>query len=199
LELTVACVLRSGGPYHAAHVKGIAAQVAHWLPDARMVCLSDVPVPCERVRMESGWPGWWSKIELFDHFKGRTLFLDIDTVIINGPAHLVTGAFTMIRNWVYTDLTASGVMSWEGDYSHIARAFEKDTERVMSQYVTREQWGDQAFITEHAGEVQRFPDGEIASYKFNRLRLQPRRGSIVAFNNNCLPWKGPDWAKKWWA
>ncbi len=31
----------------------------------RFVCLSDVDVPCERIFLKHGWPGWWSKVELF--------------------------------------------------------------------------------------------------------------------------------------
>lgn len=200
MELTVACVLRSGGQYTAEHVRGLMAQAAHWLPGARFACLSDMPVPCERVSLEAGWPGWFSKIELFDHFKGRTLYLDLDTVIIADPKPLVTGAFTMIRNWVYPQLMASGVMSWDGDYSHITRAFEPVAERVMAEYVTRDQWGDQAFIAEHAGNVQCFPPGAIASYKIHRLRgpRPPKYTTIVAFNGTHVPWKGPNWARKWW-
>lgn len=200
MDLTVACVLRSGGQYTAEHVRGLMAQAAHWLPGARFACLSDMPVPCERVPLEAGWPGWWAKVALFDHFKGRTLYLDLDTVIIADPKPLVTGAFTMIRNWVYPQLMASGVMSWDGDYSHITRAFEPVAERVMAEYVTRDQWGDQAFIAEHAGNVHCFPPGSIASYKIHRLRgpRPPKYTTIVAFNGTHVPWKGPNWARKWW-
>ena len=74
--LTVACVLRSGGAYGPQHVAGLQAQVAHWLPRASFVCLSDVPVPCERIALQSAWPGWWAKMELFRHLTGRTLYLD---------------------------------------------------------------------------------------------------------------------------
>jgi hypothetical protein len=199
-ELTVACVLRSGGAYRAEHVAGLQAQVRHFMPGARFVCLSDVPVPCERVALESGWPGWWAKVELFRHFGGRTLYLDLDTVIVDDPAWLVTGRFTMIRNWVYPSLFASGVMSWFGDYSHIARAFEPVAERVIAEYVTREQWGDQAWIAENAGDVRAFPPGAIASYKVHRLNglKPPKYTTIVAFNGVCPPWDGPAWARRWW-
>jgi hypothetical protein len=201
--LTVACVLRSGGHYRPGHVAGLRAQVEHFLPDARFVCLSDMQVDCERIQFESGWPGWWSKISLFDHFKGRTLYLDLDTVIVKDPDPLVTGAFTMIRNWVYPSLLCSGVMSWDGDYSHITRAFEPVAERVMAEYVTRNQWGDQAFIAEQAGNVHSFPPGEVASFRFQRLRQvspPPKNARIVAFNGTHMPWHvGPPWARKWWA
>jgi hypothetical protein len=196
----VACVLRSGGQYGPDHVRGLAKQVSHYMPQARFACLSDVDVPCERVALETTWPGWFSKIELFRHFRGRTLYLDLDTVLLGDASHLVSGEFTMIRNWVYQDLLASGVMAWDGDYSHIADAFEPIADRVMAEYVTLEKWGDQAFIAEHAGNVKAFPPGAIASYRFNRLRgpKPPKYATIVAFNGSCVPWRGPNWARKWW-
>lgn len=198
--LTVACVLRSGGQYRAEHVRGLMAQVAHWLPEARFVCLTDMAVSCESVPLKAGWPGWWAKIELFDHFKGRTLYLDLDTVIVGDPKPLITGAFLMIRNWAYPELMASGVMAWDGDYSHICRAFEPVAEQVMRDYVTCAQWGDQAFIAEQAGNVQGFPVGTIVSFKLHRLHgpKPPKYATIVAFNATHVPWKGPSWARRWW-
>jgi hypothetical protein len=198
--LTVACVLRSGGVYRPEHVAGLHAQVRRWLPGARFVCLADTPLPCECIRLESDWPGWWAKLELFEHFKGRTLYLDLDTVIVDDPAPLVTGAFTMIRNWIYPHLFASGVMAWDGNYSRITRAFEKVAAETMRDYVTTEQWGDQAFIAEQAGEVQGFPAGEVASFRFHARRGRcPAGARIVAFNGTHLPWHGPAWARNWWS
>jgi hypothetical protein len=201
VDLTVACVLRSGGAYRAEHVAGLMAQVQHWMPGVRFVCLSDVPVPCERAQMASAWPGWWSKVELFRHFSGRTLYLDLDSVIVNDPAPLVTDAFAMIRNWNAPALFASGVMAWDGDYSHITDAFEPVARAVMATYVTQEKWGDQAFIAEHAGNVQAFPDGAVASYRYQAVnwRYPPRGMRIVAFNGTHPPWNGPRWARRWWA
>lgn len=203
--ITVACVLRSGGAYGQEHVAGLARQVAHWMPGARFACLSDVPVPCERVPMQTTWPGWWAKVELFRHFRERTLYLDLDSVIVGDPVPLVTGRFTMIRNWVYPGLLASGVMSWQGDYGHIAGAFELVTERIMAEYVTRERWGDQAFIAEQAAaggeEVDTFEANSVASFRYQRLRYAmgpPRRARVVAFNADCPPWNGPPWARRWW-
>lgn len=204
--LTVVCVLRSGGLYGPRHVDGLRAQVQHWMPAARFVCLSDMPVRCDRVALQSDWPGWWAKIELFRHFTGRSLFLDLDTVLLGDPTPLVTGQFLMIRNWKAPQLRASGVMSWQGDYGHITRAFAPIADRVMPSYRTSRQWGDQAFIAERAGPVAVFPAGAIVSYRY---QLAPRGHThvppppparIVAFNGTHLPWAegAPEWARKWW-
>jgi hypothetical protein len=201
--LTVACVLRSGGAYGPKHVDGLRAQVAHWMPGVRFVCLSDVPVDCERIPLQSNWPGWWAKIELFRHLTGRTLFLDLDTVLVADPTPLVTGHFRMIRNWKNPRLFCSGVMSWEGDYGNIAKAFERVAEDVMARYITSTQWGDQAFIAERAWDVRPFPSLSIVSYRYQMvpkgLTQEPPAGArIVAFNGTHLPWNGPPWASKWW-
>ena len=204
-RLTVACVLRSGGIYGPQHVDGLGAQVAHWLPEARFVCLSDMPVDCKRIPLQTDWPGWWAKIELFRHLTGRTLYLDLDSVIVADPAPLVTGQFLMIRNWVLPRLLASGVMSWDCDYGHIASAFEPMAADVMAGYTTCAQWGDQAFIAERAGDVQAFPDGAVVSYRYQlarrgRVHAPPPSARLVAFNGTHLPWAdgAPEWARKWW-
>jgi len=196
----VACVLRSGGAYRPEHVGGLKAQVSHWLPGERFVCLSDMEVDCERVPLETGWPGWWAKVELFRHFKGRTLYLDLDTVLVGDPEPLLTGEFLMCRNWVYPQLLTSAVMAWDGDYSHIADEFGPVAERVMAEYVTCERWGDQAWIAERAGDARAFPDGSILSYRFslNERQPPPPDARIVAFNGTHLPWNGPQWARRWW-
>lgn len=203
MDLTVACVLRSGGQYNAGHVAGLMAQVEHWLPGARFVCLSDVPVPCDRVALTSDWPGWWAKLELFQHFKGRTLYLDLDTVIVANPARLVTGRFTMIQNWLRKELRCSGVMAWSGDYEHITKNFRPVADRVMAEYVTSERWGDQAFIAERAGRVTTFPPGTILSYRYQQPKFRngnPQPAArIIAFNGTCPPWDAPqEWARRWW-
>lgn len=197
--MTVACVLRSGGKYEPRHVAGLAKQVNHYMPQARFVCLSDVSVPCERVPLATDWPSWWAKIELFRHFKGPTLYLDLDTVMQKDCTSLVGSRLRMIRNWVYPELLASGVMSWTGDYSSIADKFESVKDRVIKTYVTRERWGDQAFIAENS-DAEGFEPGLIVSYKYQVMRKSRlmHDAHIVAFNNDTLPWDGPDWARKWW-
>lgn len=206
MGLTVACVLRSGGQYDESHVEGLARQVAHYMPAAHFVCLSDASVSCDRVPLVSDWPGWFAKIELFEAFKGRTLYLDLDTVLVADPTSMLTGEFQMCRNWRHPHLMTSAVMAWDGDYSHITRAFAEVSDQVMRDYVTLEQWGDQAFIAEQAGEVKAFVPGDVVSYRLQmldrkqreRMTEPPAGAKIVAFNCNCLPWDGPEWARQWW-
>jgi hypothetical protein len=176
------------------------------MPGVNFVCLSDIDVPCDRIPLATDWPTWWAKCELFEAFKGRTLFFDLDTVLVADPTSMMTGDFQMCRNWRHPHLMTSAVMAWDGDYSHITRAFAEVSERVMREYVTIEKWGDQAFIAEHAGEVKAFADGDVVSYRLQMLDRKGRKRmddppagtKIVAFNASCPPWNGPEWARRWW-
>src|SRR4051812_39102361 len=84
--LTVACVYRSGGrQYSSRYVDVLQSMVARHLSlPHRFVCLTDVTdVGCERIPLETDWPGFYAKIELFRPglFHGPVLYLDLDTVI----------------------------------------------------------------------------------------------------------------------
>jgi hypothetical protein len=83
--LTVACVYRSGGRlYSERYVENLSRMVARYLSlPHRFVCLSDVDVPCERIPLVTGWPGYFSKLELFRPglFPGPVLYFDLDTII----------------------------------------------------------------------------------------------------------------------
>lgn len=209
--LTVACVLRSGGEYGPRHVRALADQVAHFMPGTRFACLSDQEVPgVECLPLQFMWPGWWSKVELFDHFKGRTLYLDLDTVVLGDLAPLVDGKFRMClhpKAISHTDprrVWLSPIMSWDGDYSQIPFAFEQMGARVMATYTTAEQWGDQAFIAERAtllGSVGDFPPRAIAHYRYDcagRTAVPPRALAVV-FAAPHRPWNVPQaWARRWW-
>ena len=48
-NLTVACVLKTGGCYNAEYVRRLKCGVDAHLRGHRFVCLSDTDVPCERI------------------------------------------------------------------------------------------------------------------------------------------------------
>lgn len=213
-QLTVACVLRSGGEYGPRHVQVLAAQVAHFMPGTRFACLTDVDVPgVECLPLQFMWPGWWSKVELFDHFKGRTLYLDLDTLVLGNLAPLAAagdGQFRMClhpKPISHTDarrVWLSPIMSWQGDYSQIPFAFEQMGQRVMATYTTPEQWGDQAFIAERAallGPIVDFPARAVAHYRYDCTggRTPPARALALVFAAPHRPWTVPQaWARRWW-
>ena len=89
--MRIVTVLKSRGTFgpsefQPVHVKALQRQVEKWAPFAQFTCLSDVPVEgVECVPLKRNWPGWWSKLELFDpELGGDFLFTDLDTLIV-GP------------------------------------------------------------------------------------------------------------------
>lgn len=208
--LTVACVLRSGGEYQPHHVQVLARQVAHHMPGARFACLTDLDAieGVECLPLQFCWPGWWSKVELFDHFKGRTLYLDLDTIVLGDMAPLANGSFRMCRHPRPISSTdprrpwLSPVMAWDGDYSQIPFAFEQMGAHVMATYTTAAQWGDQAFIAERAelhGPVEDFPTGAVTHYRYLRDAAPPAGALAVVFASGHRPWNcGKPWARHWW-
>ena len=91
-RLIVACVYRSGKfrgrNYGREWVLRLRSMVSHNLTvPHQFVCLSDVSVQgVDVIPLQTNWPGWWSKIELFGPAllsARRVLYLDLD-VIING-------------------------------------------------------------------------------------------------------------------
>lgn len=172
--LTVACVLKSGGIYDATWVARLRDGVARHLPiEHRFVCLSDVDVPCERIPLVHGWPGWWSKIELFK-LPGPVLFFDLDTAIVGDLSEIAQTAqrssFAMLRDFYRLgDGVGSGVMAWDDDdlVSKLYRDFAREPSVLQGRYAAG---GDQAFIEVHFDErlVTRWQDvlpGQIVSYK----------------------------------
>lgn len=152
--LTVACVLRSGGRYDAVWVLKLMNGVQrHLLLPHRFVCLSDVPVPCERIPLETDWPGWWSKIELFRPglLTGPTLYLDLDSLVVGSLDAIAAHphSFTMATEYYRPAYNCSTAMAWQGDYSAIWHAMQADPAGIIARY-DRERpdrrIGDQAFI-----------------------------------------------------
>jgi hypothetical protein len=188
-DLTIACVLRSGGDFDAEYVErlrdGVAANLS--LPH-RFVCLSDIEVPCERVALRHGWPGWWSKLELFEQLKGPVLYFDLDTVIAGSLDEIASypHAFSMLSDFSDERRFASGVMAWSGDWSHIAHGFA--LERIGN-YQSAARWGDQGWIVERLGRtpdsLQRLFPGQVSSRKLGtRDRRQER---VVCFHGVPRP------------
>lgn len=151
--ITVACVLRSGGRYDAGWVAKLQRGVAqHLALPHRFVCLSDVPVPCERIPLETDWPGWWAKLELWRPglLTGPTLYLDLDSVIVGSLDAIAAHPhrFTGVHEYYRPDLFCSTAMAWSGDWSGIWRRFAADPAGLARRYdrEVKPRIGDQAFI-----------------------------------------------------
>lgn len=202
VDVTVACVLRSGGIYNAEWVAKLQRGVARNLTlPHRFVCFSDVDVPCERIPLETNWPGWWSKLEMFRRqIKGMTLYFDLDTVIVGSLDAIAAypHRFTMAHEFYRPHLLCSTAMAWSGDYSFIANEFAKDADRFERLYdatLPGNRIGDQAFIEDcFAGSPSPdtfhdlFGEHSIASYKVHHCQDAPPADAVaVAFHGNPKP------------
>lgn len=201
--LTVACVLKSGGIYNAEWVRKLRDGIGrHLTIEHRFVCLSDVDVPCDRIPLKQNWPGWWSKLELFNELKGPALYFDLDTVPV-GPLDKIGShahKFTMAHEFYRPHLFCSTAMAWCGDYSYLPEAFADAPAKTAHHYdkelPSSGRIGDQAFIEDHlkaAGvKVETFRDlfGErtVASYKVHNCQnAAPADAAVVAFHGNPKP------------
>ncbi len=124
--------------------------------------------------------------------KGPALYFDLDTTIVDDLQPLMDVAknerFVGLRNMNFPDQFASGVMSWNGDMSHIWEEFNSDPQLVMNQFN-----GDQDFIHEGCHHPEYFDDlipNHIQSYKksvrHNGIHPDCR---VVAFHGRPKPWQ----------
>lgn len=165
--------------------------------EVEYVCLSDIDVSkyCKWLKLENGWAGWWSKLELFTHpyLKGKdVVYFDLDTIIKNDITPLIkyNHSFSMLRDFYFNHRYGSGVMAWSGDRSYISEQF--DPIEHPKKYVTSEDWGDQAFIRDHVNqEIETLQDlslVNIMSYKLARKKRESLlNADIVCFHGKPRP------------
>ena len=156
--LNVVCLLRQGGKvgYTAEWVNKLQRGVQRNLTQPhRFVCFSDCEVNCERIELESGDYGFWSKMQMFKPglLKGPTLYLDLDTVICGNIDEVINRIqhqpFVM---WIEADknIHSSAFMYWQGDHSYLWYKFiSEPLSHWESLYGSPPLYGDQAIISEN--------------------------------------------------
>lgn len=197
----VACVLRSGGDYTRADVATLRDMVRDWLPGAPFVCLSDCPVPCERIPLKFTWPGWWAKLELFRPDLGlgeRILGFDLDTVVIGSLAEIAAApTFTLLSDFYHLGLPASGVMMLDrGARARVWAEFMTDPDAHMTRcepFDAAGVRGDGKFIGEvfglRAARWQEVVPGQIVSWKVHckATGRAPDGARVVCFHGRPRP------------
>lgn len=197
--MIVLTVLKSGGDFKPEHVVRLHDQWSKWGPvDSSFMCLSDMELPshicAEKLMM--GWPGWWSKIEAFT-IPGPVLYMDLDTTIVGDLQPFCEAAenepFVALRDFNPTarDM-GSGLMAWQGDVSHVFRAFAADPERHMRECRTSKKWGDQGFIqglVPGKAYWQNLLPGKVVSWKKHCTKSIPESASIICFHGKPRPWQ----------
>jgi len=166
----ILCVYKTGGPYTDEYVLRLLEGVQRYSTEnISFLCLTDDEAfiskkVCKTKKLKHGWPGWWSKIELFrqDLPKIPSVYFDLDTIIkgnidaLTQQAH--SHSFIVLRGFSNKFRKpgslnfASGIMAgsfWE--YSPVYELFLEDPERFMT--IKQENWmhGDQGFIASVIG------------------------------------------------
>ncbi|MEL4071732.1 hypothetical protein WKW50_16430 [Ochrobactrum sp. GPK 3] len=181
--MRVACVLKSGGAYDAEYVGRLHLSIVSRHPEVEFFCISDVPVPCQRIEMGYGWPGWWSKMELFrPDIKGDLLTIDLDTVVCGDISDiLAVDGLTMLRDFYHPSRSASGLMVLPERWRrHVWKSW------MWSPWVYIEQYsrhGDQAYLADvFRGADQKWQDlvpNQIVSYKCHVAQASSRNPQEV--------------------
>jgi hypothetical protein len=194
---TVVCVLRSGGEYTADHVRWLQRQCQDKVEgEFRFVCLTDLEQidGVEALGLIHGWPGWWSKIELFRPglFSGPVVYLDLDMVIMRNvelpaPETLPANGIAVHREIGHADKIGSALMFWRPDAAQMLYGqFLTATDAYMERFR-----GDQDFIhhvlmAKHG--VEAIPPWSWASYKWHIRQHGPDGVDIAAFHGKPRPW-----------
>lgn len=191
----IALVFKTGGDYTPEYVNRLANSLA---PFGQVTCLTDYEgqLACATHTLAHGWPGWWSKLELFEVFRsGRTVYFDLDTVVHGdiSPLFELSEPFYMLSDFYRPKIPASGVMVWNGDHSHLTDGF---TVEESQKYRTPLRWYDQGWISSHLREppkrLQDVCPGLITSYKAHKP-AERQASSIVCYHGQPRP-KQTGWA-----
>lgn len=184
---TVALVYRSGGEYFPEYVRRLALSAKrHGAHD--IVCLSDDPRVrgwCDHIPLETNFPGWLAKLELFK-LPGPIVYFDLDTVIRRSIRPILEHdhRFTMLDDFYNLGRPASGVMAWSGSHRHIFDRFTHD--HIPDYRHLRPHGGDGGWIVKHAGDVEIMQDlfpNMIASYKVGGVK----NPAVVCFHGRPRP------------
>ncbi len=218
----IVCVLKSGGDFLPIHVEALRRNLdkcltvpyefilfTNWYVDTK-VQLGMVVMPLKYL-----WPGWWSKIEIFNpNIKwasdARVVYMDLDTVLIGNVDWLFDvdfskADFVALGGFVYNRF-ASGLMGWQG--APPKQPFNRFIEKPEEHMRKFSKGGDQKFVyralsnsgTRIAYWQELFPD-KICSYKNHVVKewggALLDEASLVCFHGQPRPWDvGETWVKE---
>lgn len=185
MSARILTVFRPGGDYQPEHVTRLERQCARHAPGVPFLCLQGDLLP-------NDWPGWWSKMHLFQH-AGPILYFDLDTMIAGDLSPLLRAAethdFIALRDPM--SKFGSGVMAWRGDMTHVYDRFAADPARHMRRCTTRALWGDQGFLAETETPDAKWQDllpGQVVSWKQDCKQGVPKDARVVYFHGTPRPW-----------
>lgn len=192
-------VLRSGGEYTPTHVERLEAQIVTWAPSLELVCLTDYHEASwlgSDIQLTRGYPGWWSKMELFrPDIEGDILYFDLDTTIVGPLDGFDCGVVTLLRDFYRPDGLGSGLMFLPE--SARREVWDKWIEKP-EHYIANTRRGDQGFLEtvwlDRASRWQDVLPGKVVSYKVDvrSTGKVPAGASVVCFHGKPRPWAVPE-------
>lgn len=208
--LTVVCA-KWGDSYRAEHVNRLADMVdAHLKRKHRFVCMTDRNqgierrIECVTVAEDLIWLGKaYPKLAIWGRAYGeRMLWLDLDITIKRNIDHLVDRdePIVLLSEFDYVPKARPNVVRRRAFYNtsvmlldhdaapHVWTAFDPDKspDAVRASGMIG---SDQAWVSLMLGPDQStFPDGEIASYRFDVLTGRAKDPAIVVHHGRPKPW-----------
>lgn len=200
--LTIACVLRSGGDYDASwfhalkrglhrHMTAQYRSPLQPLDDGEWTlrCLSDIDVGPATIPLEHGWPGWWSKVEVFK-LEGLVLYLDLDTLVVGDLSRLAgyDGGLAVLSDFYQPRIIATGAMIFRaGSHTEaIYNRFRADPEGVMAANRSRSDYW-YARVMERPDRLQDLFPQAFVSFKAHARDGVPEGARVVCFHGNPRP------------
>ena len=207
--LMICTVLRSGGDYDARYVAALRRQVEQFAPAEPWGWRVHTDMLDGAVALTQGWPGWWSKMEVFAPVDSDRLYLDLDTLVVGPLQPLVDAAraaarFVCLRDFYRPDGYGTGLM-WlpAGWGAHVYNKFRGQAAAMMQRF-----GGDQNLLeaaVPHAALWQDIAPGRVVSYKplpipGAFLAAAPAGASVICFHGRPRPHElAPDnWAARLW-
>lgn len=204
--ITVACVLKTGGTYTREWVHALKRGLNRHLDGFEFVCLTDDPglTPLWRVPLQHGWPGWWSKLELFRPglFDGPVLYLDLDTLVVGDLAELCSydGELAMLSDFYRPERAQSGVMMWT--QCPLTHAIYEEFVDCGGPSSVRQR-GDGEWLNDVAwpDRIQNLFPGQVVSYKVHAKNGPPSNARLVCahgkpkWNDPTTGWAHHEWTR----
>lgn len=177
----IVCVLNKSPEYQSEYVGRLFSGISDHLDSFEFVAI------------QSKWPGWWSKLEIFSpDVTGDFLYLDLDTIIVGPIDDLFTaGKLTVLAdfNLPKPDFMATGVMFvTEHERACVWAEWIRDPQGHMARHGGN---GDGGFLSQFwkkkAARWQDLMPGKIVSYKLHCRNGVPKDASVVCFHGKPKP------------
>lgn len=197
-------LVRSGRKYDTGYVRMLARMISENVSNAHNMVLftdqcEDVGVSIMKAPLHMGWPGWWSKMELFAPWNAQyrpMLYFDLDTYVTGDIEDLMdfdTDDLWMLEDVYQKGCGQSAVMLIPRDTSEIWNRFALSAGEHMRNLV-----GDQDFLRKFPMKFLQSKFDGIVSYKADLKRGREKRGRVIFFHGEPKPHNVDGWAGELW-